>query len=33
VLNAVNDALTPFDATIHSIPITPTKVLKALKRF
>jgi carbon-monoxide dehydrogenase large subunit len=33
VLNAVNDALTPFDATINSIPITPIKVLKALKRF
>ncbi|GAA0003625.1 hypothetical protein BRDID11002_36260 [Bradyrhizobium diazoefficiens] len=33
VLNAVNDALAPFGATINSIPITPTKVLKALKRF
>ncbi|WP_298240832.1 xanthine dehydrogenase family protein molybdopterin-binding subunit [uncultured Bradyrhizobium sp.] len=33
VLNAVNDALMPFDATINSIPITPAKVLKALKRF
>jgi carbon-monoxide dehydrogenase large subunit len=33
VLNAVNDALTPFDATISSIPITPIKVLTALKRF
>ena len=33
VLNAVNDALTPFGATINSIPITPIKVLKALKRF
>lgn len=32
-LNAVNDALAPFGATINSIPITPTKVLKALKRF
>jgi carbon-monoxide dehydrogenase large subunit len=33
VLNAVNDALAPFDASINSIPITPIKVLKALKRF
>jgi carbon-monoxide dehydrogenase large subunit len=33
VLNAVNDALAPFGATINSIPITPTIVLKALKRF
>ncbi|WP_316189259.1 xanthine dehydrogenase family protein molybdopterin-binding subunit [Bradyrhizobium sp. SZCCHNS1054] len=33
VLNAVNDALAPFDASINAIPITPTRVLKALKRF
>ncbi|CCE05475.1 putative carbon-monoxide dehydrogenase large subunit, coxL-like protein [Bradyrhizobium sp. STM 3843] len=33
VLNAVNDALAPFGASINSIPITPTTVLKALKRF
>ncbi|WP_339031643.1 xanthine dehydrogenase family protein molybdopterin-binding subunit [Bradyrhizobium symbiodeficiens] len=33
VLNAVNDALAPFGATINSIPITPMKVLTALKRF
>ena len=33
VLNAVNDALSPFDASINAIPITPTRVLKALKRF
>ncbi len=33
VLNAVNDALAPLGATINSIPITPARVLKALKRF
>lgn len=33
VLNAVNDALAPFDASVNAIPITPTRVLKALKRF
>ncbi len=33
VLNAVNDALSPFRASINAIPITPANVLKALKRF
>lgn len=33
VLNAVNDALAPFGAAVNSIPITPTKVLKALEAF
>jgi CO/xanthine dehydrogenase Mo-binding subunit len=32
VANAVNDALTPFDAVITEIPLTPQLVLKALKR-
>jgi carbon-monoxide dehydrogenase large subunit len=33
VLNAVNDALAPFDASINAIPITPARILAALKRF
>jgi carbon-monoxide dehydrogenase large subunit len=33
VLNAVNDALAPFGASINAIPITPARVLKALGRF
>jgi carbon-monoxide dehydrogenase large subunit len=33
VLNAVNDALAPFGASINAIPITPARVLTALKRF
>jgi aerobic carbon-monoxide dehydrogenase large subunit len=33
VLNAVNDALAPFGASINAIPVTPTRVLKALGRF
>jgi carbon-monoxide dehydrogenase large subunit len=33
VLNAVNDALSPFGASINAIPITPARILKALKRF
>lgn len=32
VMNAVNDALQPFDAWITSIPITPERVLSALGR-
>jgi carbon-monoxide dehydrogenase large subunit len=32
VMNAVNDALQPFDAWITSIPITPERVLSALRR-
>ena len=30
VMNAINDALAPFDAQVHSQPITPQKVLRAL---
>jgi len=30
VMNAINDALAPFDAHVHSQPITPQKVLRAL---
>ena len=33
VLNAVNDALAPFGASINAIPITPARVLKALGKF
>jgi aerobic carbon-monoxide dehydrogenase large subunit len=33
VLNAVNDALAPLSASIHAIPITPARVLKALGKF
>jgi CO/xanthine dehydrogenase Mo-binding subunit len=33
VLNAVNDALVPFGANLNAIPLTPTRILKALKRF
>ncbi|MGJ4931315.1 xanthine dehydrogenase family protein molybdopterin-binding subunit [Bradyrhizobium sp. HKCCYLS2038] len=33
VLNAVNDALAPFGTSINAIPITPTRVLKALNRY
>jgi carbon-monoxide dehydrogenase large subunit len=33
VLNAVNDALSPFDASINAIPITPARILRAMKRF
>ena len=33
VLNAVNDALTPFGASINTIPITPARILKALNRY
>jgi carbon-monoxide dehydrogenase large subunit len=29
-MNAINDALTPFDAHVYSQPITPQKVLRAL---
>ena len=30
VMNAINDALSPFDAHVYSQPITPQKVLRAL---
>jgi carbon-monoxide dehydrogenase large subunit len=33
VMNAVNDALSPFGATLNAIPLTPARILKALKRF
>lgn len=33
VLNAVNDALSPLGASINAIPITPARILRALKRF
>jgi carbon-monoxide dehydrogenase large subunit len=29
-MNAVNDALQPFGATLTSIPMTPERVLRAL---
>lgn len=32
VMNAINDAIAPFDAHVHSQPITPQKLLKALGR-
>jgi carbon-monoxide dehydrogenase large subunit len=32
-LNAVNDAMAPFNATIAQIPMTPARLLKALGRF
>ena len=32
VMNAINDALAPFSALVHSQPITPEKILKALGR-
>jgi carbon-monoxide dehydrogenase large subunit len=32
VMNAINDALRPFGAAVHSQPITPEKVLRALGR-
>jgi carbon-monoxide dehydrogenase large subunit len=30
VMNAINDALVPFDAQVASQPITPEKILRAL---
>lgn len=30
VLNAVNDALSPFNATIRELPVTPTKVFESI---
>jgi carbon-monoxide dehydrogenase large subunit len=30
VMNAINDAIAPFGAVVHSQPITPQKVLRAL---
>ena len=32
VMNAINDALAPFDARVTSQPFTPEKILKALGR-
>ena len=32
ILNAVNDALRPLDASLHQMPMTPERVLKALGR-
>ena len=32
VMNAINDALSAFDAVVHSQPITPQKILRALRR-
>lgn len=32
VLNAVNDAISPFNATIRDLPITPAKVFEAIKK-
>jgi len=32
ILNAVNDAIRPFDATIAETPITPPRLLRALGR-
>jgi aerobic carbon-monoxide dehydrogenase large subunit len=31
VMNAINDAIAPFNATVYSQPITPEKILRALK--
>ncbi len=33
ILNAVNDAISPFDASIAETPITPPRLLRALGRF
>ena len=30
VMNAINDAIAPFGAVVHSQPITPEKLLRAL---
>jgi len=30
IANAVEDALSPFDVTVTSLPITPEKVMKAI---
>jgi carbon-monoxide dehydrogenase large subunit len=32
VMNAVNDALVPFDARVTAMPFTPERILKALKK-
>jgi aerobic carbon-monoxide dehydrogenase large subunit len=32
VINAINDALAPFKAEVYSQPVTPEKILKALRR-
>jgi carbon-monoxide dehydrogenase large subunit len=31
-MNAVNDALKPFGAVLTEIPLTPERILRALKR-
>ena len=33
IMNAINDALSPFSAQISQQPMTPERILKALKRF
>jgi carbon-monoxide dehydrogenase large subunit len=30
VMNALNDALTPFNARVTAVPLTPQKILEAL---
>ena len=32
-LNAINDAMAPFGASIAQVPMTPGRILKALGRF
>ena len=32
ILNAINDALTPFGATINEIPATPQRIRAALRQ-
>jgi carbon-monoxide dehydrogenase large subunit len=32
IMNAINDALAPFNASVASQPFTPEKILKALGR-
>mgnify|MGYP003326529223 FL=1 len=33
VMNAINDALSPFNATVTAMPFTPDRILKALGKF
>ena len=33
VMNAINDALSPFDVRVSHQPITPERILKALGKF
>ena len=32
VVNAINDALSPFGVTVNAQPVTPEKILRALGR-